>query len=80
VNRRRRRFTRRSPRLHRMLRSWPQLNIERGGGAVAGIVVFPSVSAAIAAGFEVYDRTPEGYLVRTKTARGWALALVRVRR
>jgi hypothetical protein len=44
---------------------------------MAGIVVFPSVAAAIQAGFEVYDRTAEGYLVRILTARGWAFALVR---
>jgi hypothetical protein len=46
---------------------------------VAGIVVFPSLAAALRAGFEVYDRTAEGYLVRTRTSNGWALALVRLR-
>jgi regulation of enolase protein 1 (concanavalin A-like superfamily) len=44
---------------------------------MAGMMVFRSVQEAIRAGFEVYDRTSDGYLVRTKTARGWALALVR---
>jgi hypothetical protein len=42
------------------------------------MMVFQSVEEAIRAGFEVYDRTSEGYLVRTKTARGWALAIVRI--
>lgn len=44
-----------------------------------GIVVFPSLAAARNAGFEVYDRTADGYLVRTRAAGGWALALVRAR-
>jgi hypothetical protein len=44
---------------------------------MAGLVVFRSVEEALRAGFEVYDRTSDGYLVRTKTARGWALAIVR---
>jgi hypothetical protein len=45
---------------------------------MAGIVVFSSVSEALRAGFQIYDRTSSGYLVRTRTARGWALALVHV--
>ena len=44
---------------------------------MAGITVFRSIAEALRAGFEVYDRTSEGYLVRTRTARGWALAIVR---
>jgi len=46
---------------------------------MAGIVVFPSVVAALNAGFEIYDRTAEGYLARVRTARGWAFALVVLR-
>jgi hypothetical protein len=45
---------------------------------MAGIMVFDSVRAALRAGFTVYDRTSYGYLVRTRTARGWALAVVHV--
>ena len=30
------------------------------------------------AGYQVYDRTATGYLVRTRTDRGWALAMVDV--
>jgi hypothetical protein len=42
---------------------------------MAGLVVFDSVAAALKAGNHVYDRTDDGYLVRTRTARGWALAI-----
>ena len=45
---------------------------------MAGIMVFTSVDEALRAGFQVYDRTSDGYLVRTRTARGWALAVVHV--
>lgn len=46
---------------------------------MAGIVVFPSVSAALSAGFEIYDKMPDGFLARIRTAAGWAFALVKVR-
>jgi hypothetical protein len=46
---------------------------------IRGIVTFPTLAAAIKAGFQVYDRTPEGYLVRIRTAKGWAFALVALR-
>jgi hypothetical protein len=45
---------------------------------MAGITIFSSVSEALRAGFQIYDRTNSGYLVRTRTARGWALAVVNV--
>ncbi len=45
---------------------------------MAGIRVFTSLVAALRAGFAVYDRTSTGYLVRTRTSRGWALAVVHV--
>lgn len=45
---------------------------------MVGITVFRSVNEALRAGFSVYDRTSDGYLVRTRTARGWALAVVHV--
>lgn len=47
---------------------------------MAGMVIFKSLGDALAQGYEVYDRTPDGYLVRTHTDRGWALALVVGRR
>ena len=43
---------------------------------MAGIVTFKSLTEAIRAGFQVYDRTSEGYLVRTQTSAGWAFAVV----
>jgi hypothetical protein len=39
-------------------------------------MTFTTLTAAINAGFQVYDRTQEGYLVRTRTPAGWALAIV----
>ena len=42
-----------------------------------GIVVFPTLPEAVRNGFEVYERSRDGYLVRTRTEAGWALALVR---
>jgi hypothetical protein len=46
-----------------------------GLNLMAGILVFSSVNEALRAGFHVYDRTNCGYLVRFRTARGWALAV-----
>lgn len=40
------------------------------------MVVFSSLKAAIDAGYQVYDRTGSGYLVRTRTSNGWALGIV----
>jgi hypothetical protein len=40
------------------------------------MLVFYSLAEALRAGFQIFDRTSTGYLMRTKTARGWALALV----
>lgn len=41
-----------------------------------GLVVFKSLADALRAGYQIYDRTETGYLVRTKTAAGWAIAIV----
>ncbi len=43
---------------------------------MAGLMVFKSLADALRAGFQIYDRTSDGYLVRTRTASGWAMALV----
>ncbi|MEO6990229.1 MAG: hypothetical protein ABI346_09020 [Candidatus Baltobacteraceae bacterium] len=43
---------------------------------MAGLMVFKSLADALRAGFQIYERTQDGYLVRTKTANGWAMALV----
>lgn len=40
------------------------------------MLIFRSVTDALQAGYHIYDRTRTGYLVRIKTERGWALALV----
>ncbi|MDQ2816729.1 MAG: hypothetical protein M3T49_00780 [Candidatus Eremiobacteraeota bacterium] len=40
-----------------------------------GIKVFESLEEALAAGFAVYDRIPEGYLVRRADGMHWALAV-----
>jgi hypothetical protein len=44
-----------------------------------GILTFRSLGQALRAGYHLYDRTSDGYLVRTRTSRGWALALVLLR-
>jgi hypothetical protein len=44
-----------------------------------GLLIFKTLSEAIRAGFHVYDRTSEGYLVRTRTVNGWAYALAKSR-
>jgi hypothetical protein len=44
-----------------------------------GLLVFKSLAEAIRAGFHVYDRTGDGYLVRARTANGWAFALAKSR-
>lgn len=41
-----------------------------------GVLVFRSLAEALRAGFEVCDRTATGYLMRTRTGRGYALAIV----
>lgn len=44
-----------------------------------GIYVFTSLADALRAGYQVYDKTSDGYLVRTRTEKGWAIALVNCR-
>jgi hypothetical protein len=43
---------------------------------MTGMVVFKSLADALRAGYQVYDRTKTGYVVRMRTAAGWAMALV----
>jgi hypothetical protein len=33
-----------------------------------GLTIFPTLAMAIDAGYQVYDRTPKGYLMRTRTS------------
>jgi hypothetical protein len=41
-----------------------------------GLLVFYSLKDAIHAGYQVYDRTESGFLVRTRTNDTWRLAIV----
>jgi hypothetical protein len=41
-----------------------------------GLLVFHSLVEAVKSGYQVYDRTDFGYLVRIRTAAGWQLAIV----
>jgi hypothetical protein len=43
---------------------------------MAGLVIFKTLADALKAGYQVYDRTSDGYLVRMRTAAGWAMAIV----
>jgi hypothetical protein len=43
-----------------------------------GLMIFNSLSEAIRNGFQVYAECPDGYLVRIRTERGWAMAIARV--
>ena len=40
------------------------------------MTIFRSLAEAIRQGYEIYDRTAEGYPVRTRIGNAWALALV----
>jgi hypothetical protein len=50
---------------------------ERCGYNMQGFMVFRSLVDAVRAGYQIVDRTSDGYIVRAKTTAGWALALVR---
>jgi hypothetical protein len=39
-------------------------------------MTFRTLEDAIRNGFQSFDRTADGYLVRMRTARGWVMALV----
>ena len=47
--------------------------------ALAGIQVFDSLHEAIEAGFHIFDKTPEGYLMRIHLPSGFAFAYVIVK-
>ena len=42
----------------------------------AGIKIFPSLEEAKAAGFTLYEKRPDGFLVRRDDGHSFALALV----
>jgi hypothetical protein len=41
-----------------------------------GVMIFRKLDDALRNGFQVYEKTSYGYLVRTHTAKGMAFALV----
>ncbi|MEA2719921.1 MAG: hypothetical protein QOJ39_1785 [Candidatus Eremiobacteraeota bacterium] len=41
-----------------------------------GITVFGSIAEALRYGYHIWDRTEYGYLARTRTAAGYAFAMV----
>ena len=42
-----------------------------------GIMIFKSMLEAVSSGFQYFDRTKGGFLVRKMTPAGWALAIAR---
>jgi hypothetical protein len=46
---------------------------------MTGIKVFTSLEEALKAGFIMFDRIPEGYLVRKDLGRNFALAIVKLK-
>jgi len=42
--------------------------------------VFRTLSEAIKAGYEVYDLTSDGYVLRKLTPQGWTMALAELHR
>jgi hypothetical protein len=52
------------------------MRTKEANNIMSGIITFPTLAVAISAGFELLDRTADGYLVRARMADGWALALV----
>jgi hypothetical protein len=50
--------------------------VEKGEKDMPGMIVFKTLSDALKAGFELYDKTEYGYLVRLRTEKGWAMAVV----
>jgi hypothetical protein len=47
---------------------------------MSGIKVFSSLEEAHAAGFVVFDRLPDGYLVRKSSGTAFALAIVKIKK
>jgi len=44
-----------------------------------GVLVFHSLAEALRAGFLICGRYDNGYLVRTRTSKGWVTAIVQVK-
>jgi hypothetical protein len=68
--------------LHELAERYGYTTSHDGAGKeneMPGIMVFKTLADALRAGYQVYDRTDHGYLVRTRTAAGWAMAIVTCR-
>jgi len=57
-----------------------QTRSPRKAMAMNGIRIFETLEQAKAAGFVVFDRLPDGYLVRKDTGSQFALAIVKLTR
>ena len=45
-----------------------------------GVLIFSSLADAIRLGYQIYDKTKDGYLLRTKNSDGlWAMALCQIK-
>jgi hypothetical protein len=44
--------------------------------SMQGIMIFRSLPEALNAGYHIFDRRADGYLMRTSTSRGYAFAMV----
>ena len=42
-----------------------------------GIVIFNTLAEAVRSGFELFEKTSDGFVVRMRTERGYALAFAR---
>jgi Ca2+-binding EF-hand superfamily protein len=42
----------------------------------SGVLVFRTLGEALKAGFQIYDRTPNGYIARAKINGYWQMALI----
>lgn len=62
-----------------LLNNFPSLRYKLGMEGVVmanGMLVFRSIGEARRAGFEIYDRTAHGFIVRTAVDGHWQMALV----
>jgi hypothetical protein len=62
-----------------VVRQWAQQSDQSEEPTMAGVVAFQTLTEAIRAGYQVADRTEHGYVVRIKSAAGWAMAVVDLR-
>jgi hypothetical protein len=44
-----------------------------------GMLVFHTIGEALKAGFQIYDRTPNGYIARARVDGSWQMALIELK-